>query len=129
MSAYEKRANRRSDYVSLLSSMAQLLAGNGNHHQADILNDLAERIESGQSLSVLDTNDVWGGAGSVVDCSFLHGAKPSDEATANESRFGELIIQLVDLLDQDGVATDLMKSRRKSYLFWKSQREQQRAGR
>ncbi len=128
MSAYDERADRRSDYVSLLSSTAELLARNGNHHQASVLNELAEQIASGQSLSVLNTNDVWGGAGSVVDCSFLHGAIPSDEAIANESRFGELVVRLVDLLDQDGFATDLMKSRRKSYLFWKSQRERKTAG-
>ncbi|MCS7090333.1 MAG: hypothetical protein RMN51_08515 [Verrucomicrobiota bacterium] len=128
MSAYEKRINRRSDYVSLLSRMAQLLAENGDYHQAGILRDLAARIANGQSLSVLDTNDVWGGAGSVVDCSFLHGANPPDEAIANQHRFGELVVQLVDLLEQDGVATDVMRSRRKSYLLWKAQRQQKTAG-
>ncbi len=128
MSAYDERASRRQDYVSLLSSIAGLLVRNGNHHQAGVVNELAKQIASGRPLSVLDTNDVWGGAGSVVDCGFLHGATPSDEAVANESGFGELVVRLVDLLDQDGAATDLMRSRRKSYLFWKLQRERKAAG-
>lgn len=128
MNRHDERAKRRRDCLTLLLSMAELLTRNHNHYQASVLNKLADNIASGQPLSVLNTNDVWGGAGSVVDCSFLHGASPSDEAVAEESRFGELVIRLVDLLEQEGVATDLMKSRRKSYLFWRSQWERKAPG-
>ena len=124
MNAEDQGSLRRNEYISVLSLMVDLLFRNGDQHQAGVVKTMAERISLGESVSTLDTNDVWGGAGSVVDCSFLRGNTPSDEAIAEESKFGEIIIRLVDLLEKDGVATDLMKSRRKSYLFWKSKRTQ-----
>lgn len=113
----------RTKIIDILSTMVKLLNQDDHGFQAGELREMIEQISSGKPLTILDTNALWGGPGSVVDCAFLHGSPPSQESIANEAQFGELIISLVSLLEKDGFATNLMLSRRNSYQYWKDKRD------
>ena len=113
---------RAAAYVSTLEALAAILARNGHAARSKVVGGLAGRINGGEPPSILLTTDIWGGSGSVTDCSILSGPVPSNKSLDDERQFCETLVALADLLAQDGLADSLVRSRRQTFSFWARQR-------
>lgn len=108
-------------YIRLLSQIADLLARNNCTLQSAMVEDLMKRLDAGAPLSVLrDSNDVFGGMGSITDCSLLSpwsGQSP-DAARRDEKDFQFLIAELAERMCADGIASSRVKDIGAARAIW-----------
>jgi hypothetical protein len=109
---------KREKYVALLKSLGAVLSDNGHEPHSRIVLQYAEQIAAGTPPSLLTTYDMWGGSGSVADCTILQGPSPSTASASDEQKFCTLLVDLADLMIEDGIATALVESRRKTFAIW-----------
>jgi len=109
--------------VELLREMSRLLDDYGFEPQATYLSHLANvyGIDINQFREELNDPSMWGGAGSVSDVGpgsghFLD--KSTAEAEKDEYRYRDLIVQLVEQLDREGLASDRARSIAATFREW-----------
>ncbi len=84
-------------------------------YQGQLVEGLVTRIRSGEDISVIDSNDIWGGMGSVGDCSMFTGDESNEVKRKNELELCDLLIRVAELMIFDGVGTARIKSRKESF--------------
>ena len=109
---------RKGRYIAALKSLSGVLAENGHDAHGRIVLQYAEQIAAGTPPSLLASYDMWGGSGSVADCTILQGPSPSAATVSDEQKFCTLLVELADLMIEDGIANSLIESRRKTFAIW-----------
>jgi len=106
-------------YFEILQRLALLLDRNGHSFQRGFIDRLLARLQNGEGLSVLTSNDIWGGSGSVTDCNLLSSTVQSrDLAEKDQREFLVLITHLARRLSDDGIATARVLSVGATYDRW-----------
>ena len=105
-------------YIAVLKSLSGVLSENGHDAHGRMVLQYAEQIAAGTPPSLLATYDMWGGSGSVADCTILQGRSPSATSVNDEQKFCTLLVELADLMIEDGIANSLVESRRKTFAIW-----------
>ena len=88
-------------YISILEKMATVLERNDHAFQQTLLNKLIARLRNGEKPSILITNDIWGGEGSITDCNLLSPngpTQPSEKAKMDDKELNGLLAELSEHL-------------------------------
>ncbi|MFN7138658.1 MAG: hypothetical protein ACK4UN_04915 [Limisphaerales bacterium] len=107
MSTAPENNEPATDYLSVLAEIRALLLRNGYDLQASFVDDAATRLKAGESMGILTSNELWGGSGSVADCS-----PPGDD----NREHCRLMSELSSLMVRDGIADRRVQE--KGFAFW-----------
>lgn len=102
----------KQDYIEILERLGVLLTRNNYALQKNMLDEIITKLHNGEPRSIIrDSNDIFGGMGSVTDCSLLPpwSKQSQDEAEKDEQEFNALVSDLAELMCLDGIASDRVR--------------------
>lgn len=95
-----------------LRQMERLLQKHNLTGQAEVVRQArsAHTGEPAQFQELIESPEMWGGAGAVWEVHLTSHSRNAQEALADQQRFQEALIQLVEALEEQGLATERARS-------------------
>jgi hypothetical protein len=93
-------------YVTILERLAVLLERNNCGLHVGMLKEMITKLRAGEPLTIMrDSNDIFGGMGSVNDCCLLPpwSPQPQHEAERDQKEFKGLLADLAEQMCIDGI--------------------------
>src|SRR4051812_34479912 len=114
---HKTAASSEDSYLQLLNRISLLLDRNGYAAESGLTARLVAALENGSPPSVLASNEIWGGSGSVTDCNLLSTSGPQSKEAArlDHAEFCSLIARLAAKLKSDGYADPRVASVGETY--------------
>lgn len=107
--------------IQELEKIESIAKRNGFESHAKFVRSLLEsyRNDEGHAWSLINTNEVWGGAGSLVDISLSSYSKQSEEEIKkDEYEWRRAFISIFEEMESNGISNSRAEHAANTFRYW-----------